>query len=77
MASMEAAQGGGAATRSVIDKLRLMFRRSSRPEHFRCRVDELDRHLRADIGISDNGGADGLTGRERFWRAGNRLRHML
>ena len=76
MASMEATQGSG-AMRSVIDKLRLMFGRSSRPEHFRCRVDELDRHLRADIGIGDHGGADELTGRERFWRAGNRLRHML
>lgn len=77
MASIEDAQGSGAAARSVIEKLRLMFGRSTPSATSGGRVDALDAHIRADIGIDDGAEAAGLVRGEQFWRAGSRLRLML
>jgi hypothetical protein len=77
MASIEDAQGSGAAARSVIEKLRLMFWQSIPSARSGGRVDALDAHIRADIGIGDGAEAAGLARGEQFWRAGSRLRHIL
>ncbi|MCQ2003525.1 hypothetical protein [Rhizobium sp. NRK18] len=77
MASIEDVQGSGAAARSVIEKLRLMFGRSTPSATSGGRVDALDAPIRADIGIGDGAEPASLAGREQFWRAGSVLRLML
>jgi hypothetical protein len=77
MASIDDTQESGAAARSVIEKLRLMFGRPIPSARSGGRVDALDAHIRSDIGIDDGAEAAGLARGEQFWRAGSRLRLML